>query len=103
MSIVVTAVFTPKAGTFEQLVAALAPAIAEVHEEPGCLLYAIHEAPNGQVIMIESWESAELLDAHGGGDAVKGLNAALEGLLECPVEVTRLVPIPAGNELQGAL
>lgn len=103
MSIVVTAVFTPKAGAFDQVVAALAPAIAEVHEEPGCLLYAIHEAPNGQVIMIESWESAELLDAHGAGNAVKRLNAALVGLLEGPVEVTRLAPIPAGNELQGAL
>lgn len=103
MSIVVTAVFTPKAGAFERLVAALAPAIAEVHQEVGCLLYAIHEAPNGQVIMIESWESAELLDAHDEGDAVKRLNAALVGLLEGPVEVTRLVPLPAGNELQGAL
>lgn len=103
MPVIVTAVFTPKAGAFDQVVAALAPAIAEVHEELGCLLYAIHEAPNGQVIMIESWESAALLDAHGAGDAVERLNAALVGLLEGPVEVTRLVPIPAGNELQGTL
>ncbi|TFB50319.1 putative quinol monooxygenase [Cryobacterium tagatosivorans] len=103
MPVVVTAVFTPKADAFDQVVAALKPAIAEVHEEPGCLLYAIHEAPNGQIIMIESWESAELLDSHGAGEAVKRLNVALDGLLEGPVEVTRLVPIPAGNELQGAL
>ena len=103
MTIIVTAEFTPKDGTYDQVVAALSPAIAEVHEEPGCLLYAIHESPGGQIMMIEKWESAELLDAHGAGDAVKRLNASLEGLLEKPVEVTRLVPIPAGTAHQGTL
>jgi quinol monooxygenase YgiN len=53
--------------------------------------------------MIEKWESAELLDAHGVGDAVKRLNASLEGLLAQSVEVTRLTPIPAGTARQGAL
>lgn len=103
MSIIVTAVFTPVDGAFNKVVDALSPAIAEVHEEPGCLLYAIHESPNGQIVMIEKWESVELLDAHGAGDAVKRLNASLDGLLEKPVEVTRLVAIPAGTESQGAL
>jgi quinol monooxygenase YgiN len=103
MPVIVTAVFTPKAGALSHVAAALSPAIAEVHEEPGCLLYAIHEAPNGQIIMIEKWETAELLDAHGEGEAVKRLNASLEGLLQEPVEVTRLSPIPAGTEHQGTL
>ena len=103
MTIIVTAAFTPKDGTYDQVVAALSPAIAEVHEEPGCQLYAIHESPNGQIMMIEKWDSAELLDAHGAGDAVQRLNASLEGLLAEPVEVTRLVPIPAGTAHQGAL
>ncbi|MCU1516693.1 MAG: antibiotic biosynthesis monooxygenase [Pseudarthrobacter sp.] len=103
MSIVVTAAFTPREGAFDQVVAALSPAIGEVHEEAGCLLYAIHEAPNGQILMIEKWESAELLDAHGAGDPVKRLNASLDGLLQTPVEVTRLTPIPAGTAHQGAL
>jgi quinol monooxygenase YgiN len=74
-----------------------------VHQEPGCLLYAIHEAPNNQILMIEKWESAALLDAHGEGEPVKRLNASLEGLLEKPVVVTRMVPIPAGTAQQGAL
>ncbi|KIS25967.1 antibiotic biosynthesis monooxygenase [Arthrobacter sp. SPG23] len=103
MTVIVTAEFTPNEGAYDQVVAALAPAIAEVHEEPGCLLYAIHESPTGQIMMIEKWESAELLDAHGAGDAVKRLNASLEGLLAKPVDVTRLVPIPAGTSHQGAL
>lgn len=53
MSIIVTAVFTPIDGAFHKVVEALSPAITEVHQEPGCLLYAIHEAPNGQIVMIE--------------------------------------------------
>lgn len=103
MTIIVTAIFTPKEGAYDQVVAALRPAIAEVHQEPGCLLYAIHDSPNGQIVMIEKWESAELLDAHGDGDAVSRLNASLEGLLQEPVEVTRLAPVHAGAPDQGAL
>ena len=103
MTIVVTAAFSPKEGAFDHVVAALSPAISEVHQESGCLLYAIHEAPDNQILMIEKWESAALLDAHGQGEPVKRLNASLEGLLEKPVEVTRMVPIPAGTAQQGAL
>ncbi|MET1089783.1 MAG: putative quinol monooxygenase [Arthrobacter sp.] len=103
MTVIVTAAFTPREGAFDQVVAALSPAITEVHEEPGCLLYAIHETPNGQILMIEKWESAALLDAHGAGDPVKRLNASLEGLLETPVEVIRMAPIPAGTAHQGTL
>lgn len=103
MTVIVTAVFTPTEGAFSKVAAALSLAIAEVHEEPGCLFYAIHEAPNGQIIMIEKWQTAELLDAHGEGEAVKRLDASLEGLLQAPVEVTRLSPIPAGTEHQGTL
>lgn len=103
MTVIVTAVFTPIEGAFDQVAAALAPAIAEVHEEAGCQLYAIHKAPNGQIVMIEKWDSAELLDAHGTGEPVQRLNASLEGLLQGPVEVTRLSPIPAGTKQQGTL
>ncbi len=103
MPVIVTAVFTPKDGAFNRVIDALSPAIAEVHQEPGCLLYAIHESPNGQILMIEKWESAVLLDAHGDGAAVKRLNAALDGLLEKPVEVERHMPLPAGTSIQGTL
>ncbi len=103
MPVIVTAVFTPKAGAFNHVRDALSPAIAEVHKGPGCLLYAIHESANGQILMIEKWDSAELLDAHGDGDPVKRLNASLDGLLEKPVEVKRHMLIPAGTSLQGTL
>ncbi len=101
--IVVTAVFVPAPGKYEEVVAALEPAIAAVHEEPGCLLYAIHRDPDGTIVMIEKWESEALLDEHGAGPAVAALNASLEGKLAKPVEVTRLIPLPAGTPEQGLL
>ncbi|MET0692970.1 MAG: putative quinol monooxygenase [Propionibacteriaceae bacterium] len=101
--IVVTAVFTPRPDAFDAATEVLSRAIAEVHTEPGCLLYAIHSDPDGRIIMIEKWESVELLDAHGSSAAVAQLGLGLDGLLAEPTVVTRLVPIPAGTEAQGQL
>src|SRR6187402_2938587 len=95
-AVVVTAYFHPAPGQHDQVVEALRPAIAAVHEESGCELYAIHDAPDGTIVMLEKWSSVSELDDHGAGDAVKALNASLEGLLASPTDVTRLVPLPAG-------
>ena len=101
--VVVAAYFYPCPGTRDQVLAALEPALAAVHEEDGCELYAIHDAPDGSIVMLEKWESAELLDAHGQGDPVARLNVALDGLLAQPAAVTRLVPLPVGDAAKGAL
>jgi quinol monooxygenase YgiN len=101
--VVVTAYFRPEPDQHDRVVEALRPAIAAVHDESGCELYAIHDAPDGTIVMIEKWTSVEELDDHGRGDAVAKLNANLKGLLASPVEVTRLVAIPAGSEQQGQL
>ncbi len=102
-AVVVTAYFHPKPGRHDDVIAALRPAIAAVHEEEGCELYAIHDAPDGSIVMIEKWDSAELLDAHGAGAPVASLTKALDGLLAQPVDVTRLVPIAAGTDVQGLI
>lgn len=102
-TVVVTAYFYPRPGNRAQVLAALEPAIAAVHDEDGCELYAIHDAPDGSIVMLEKWTSDDLLDAHGQGEAVARLNAALDGLLERPVVVTRLVPLPTGQPAKGAL
>ena len=64
--VIVTAYFFPRPDARDQVIAALEPAIAGVHEEDGCELYAIHDAPDGTIVMLEKWTSVELLDAHGG-------------------------------------
>jgi quinol monooxygenase YgiN len=103
MPVVVTAYFRPAPGKHDRVIEALRPAIAAVHEEAGCELYTIHDAPDGTIVMIEKWTSARELDDHGAGKAVRELNASLDGPLATPVEVTRLVPLPAGTEAQGQL
>ena len=100
--VVVTAVFRPAPDKREELVEALRSTIPGVHAEQGCLLYAIHDAEDGTITMLEKWESAEDLDAHGSGEAVAALQAATRDLLAGPVEVTRMTPIPVGGDA-GAL
>jgi len=101
--VVVTASFHPRPESRDAVLSALRTAIPRVHEEPGCELYAIHDAPDGSIVMLEKWSSVAELDAHGSSDAVVELIAALEGLLTEPVAVTRLTPVPVGEPSRGAL
>jgi quinol monooxygenase YgiN len=101
--IVVTAVFTPLPDAVDEVIEVLSRAIAQVHTEDGCLLYAIHRDPEDRIVMIEKWSSVELLDAHGSSPAVTQLGLGLDGLVAAPTLVTRLVPIPAGTPEQGQL
>jgi quinol monooxygenase YgiN len=101
--VVVTAVFRPRVGARDSLLAAMREAIPRVHQESGCELYCVQEEPDGTIFMIEKWESAEQLDAHGSGAVVAEFTRNIEGLLDEPVIVTRLVPIPIGDPIKGAL
>lgn len=103
MTVVVTAVFTPAAESRDRLIEALQEAIPAVHEEPGCLLYAIHDAADGTIVMLEKWASDGDLAAHAEGPAVARLNTLIDGLIAEPVVVTTMAPLPAGTDDQGAL
>ncbi len=102
-AVVVTAVFTPKPGKQAELAAALTASIPAVHEEQGCILYAIHAAPDERIVMIEKWTSREDLAAHNTSPAVQALRAAIDGLVEGDVDVEFLTPLPAGTPEQGTL
>lgn len=101
--VVVTAYFHPRPESRDAVLSALSTALPKVHEEPGCELYAIHDAPDGSIVMLEKWSSEAELDAHGSSDAVVELVSALDGLLQQPAVVTRLVPLPIGDAHRGAL
>jgi quinol monooxygenase YgiN len=83
-----------------QAVSAVAP---EVHSEPGCLRYAPHTSGRNRVVLIESWESREALDAHAKSPGFTALGKQLEGLLSAPLDVTLAAPTPAGDPAKGAL
>jgi quinol monooxygenase YgiN len=101
--VIVTAIFTPVAGKKVELIAALTATIPGVHAEEGCLLYAIHDAEDGTITMLEKWESDETLAAHASGEATAALNAAIDGTVIQPVVVTKMTPLLAGTASQGAL
>ncbi|MEV4729520.1 putative quinol monooxygenase [Saccharopolyspora sp. NPDC049426] len=101
--VVVTAVFHLVPGKREALEAVLKSVIPDVHEEPGCLLYALHEADENTLVFIEKWESRELLDAHQRADAVARLNAEAAGLLQSPPEVVTMSALPCGHQTKGQL
>lgn len=103
LPVIVTAVFHIRPESRDIVLEALRLAIREVHEEPGCELYAIHEATDGSLVMIEKWESEELLDAHGSSPAVATLIAEAGSHFTAPVAVTRMTAIPMGTPHQGAL
>ena len=102
-TVVVVAVFTAAPGHLDALRSALVEAIPAVHAEAGCELYAIHDAPDDQIYMLEKWTSADLLDAHGAGPAVARLQELTAGLTAGPVQVLRMTPIAAGTAEQGLL
>ena len=68
-----------------------------------CLLYALHEGPDGRIVMIEKYSSTEALAAHGKSAELAELVAALDGKLAQTMDVQLLAPHPAGSAEKGAL
>jgi quinol monooxygenase YgiN len=102
MSVVVVATIIPLPGHRDAARDALRTAVAGVHAEDGCELYALTEAPD-RFVMVERWSSADALAAHGKGATVAQLNQALDGLVAGPAEVIVLEPVPAGDPGKGVV
>jgi quinol monooxygenase YgiN len=102
MSVVVVATAIPNPEHRAEVIAAFERAVAAVHHEPGCELYALHVGSD-RVVMVEKWSSQEELDTHGSGAALKELGSALAGKLVAAPDVQVLEPRPAGTPEQGVL
>ncbi|MGY1747129.1 putative quinol monooxygenase [Blastococcus sp. SYSU D00695] len=97
MSVVVVAHIRPLPEHLDAVREAVLEALPAVHEEPGCELYALHEA-DGVLVMVEKWASPEALRAHGTAPALAALGARLAGKVAGPPEVQVLTPVPAGTK-----
>jgi quinol monooxygenase YgiN len=103
MSVIVVATARPRPEQRAEVIAALEKAIEQTHaNDAGCLLYALHEAPD-RLVMIEKWADEAALDAHSRSEALAELAANLDGKLTAGLEVVRLAPHPAGAAQQGTL
>jgi quinol monooxygenase YgiN len=104
MAIIVVATAIPVPEHRDEVVAAFEAAGETVHaSEDGCLLYALHEAPDGKLVMIEKYESQQAVEAHMKSDGLAALIVALKGKLAAPMDVQMLTPHPAGSAEKGAL
>jgi quinol monooxygenase YgiN len=102
VSVVVVATITPKADQVEAVREAILAAVPQVHAEPGCELYAVHEG-GGSFVMVERWESPEALKTHGSAEALTTLGGQLAGKLEAAPDVRRLTALQAGDPAKGAV
>jgi quinol monooxygenase YgiN len=104
MSIVIVATAFPAAEHRAEVITAFEKAMAAVHEsEAGCLLYALHEGPDGRLVMIEKYADQDAVHAHGSGAGLAALRADLDGKLAGQLDVQVLTPHPAGSPGKGAL
>jgi quinol monooxygenase YgiN len=101
--VVVVAIFRAADGKLDQLRQALVESIPAVHAEDGCELYAIHDAPDDHIYMLEKWTRRAALDAHSAGEPVRQLGERVNGLTAAPTEVIVMDPIAAGTPAQGLL
>lgn len=99
---VVVATITPLPQHREEVVLALRESVPVVHAEPGCQVYALHEAGDS-FVFIEQWESDDALNRHNAGDAVSTVVAKIADKLADAVSIVVAQPIPEGDPLKGQL
>ena len=102
MPVVVVATMTAKPESVDKVREVCLRTIEAVHREPGCELYALHEA-NGTFVFVEQWADPEALKAHSTAPAMgKMIAAAGEHLAGAP-DIKMLQPVPAGDPDKGQL
>lgn len=86
------ATLVAKPGKEEALRAALDRLIPQVHTEPGCIQYTLHTAIERPrtFVFYEVWKDAAALDAHGKTPHFQAFAAALDGLLDAPLDIVTL-------------
>jgi len=102
MPIVVVATMTAKPESVEAVRDACTKAIEAVHQEPGCELYALHEA-NGTFVFVEQWADADALKTHSTAPGVTTLFGTIGELLDGAPDIKMLQPVVAGDPAKGAL
>lgn len=102
MPVSVVAILTPKPDSTDAMRQILTRAVAEIHTEPGCLLYSLHEG-DGRFVFIEQWSDAGALDAHNSAPAVTRMVSDISELLNGAPEILVTNPLPAGDPAKGTL
>ncbi|WP_431239698.1 putative quinol monooxygenase [Mycolicibacterium aichiense] len=100
MPVVVVASFAVKPESVDAVREACKKAVAEVHNEPGCDLYAVHEGDK-TFVFVEQWADEDALKTHSTAPGVTALFGAIGEHLDGAPDIKMLTPIPAGDPAKG--
>ena len=102
MPVVVVATLTVKPESVDTVRDILTKSVEEVHAEPGCQLYSLHQSGE-TFVFVEQWADEEALKTHSTAPAVGKMFAAAGEHLAGAPDIKMLQPVPAGTPEQGLL
>ena len=102
--VVVVGAFTAKPGKEEDAKQAFERLIGPTHNEPGCILCALHQGADdpARLVFVERWASREDIDAHIKSDHVADLLRRVDELFQSS-DITVYNPLPGGESEKGSL
>lgn len=100
MPVVVVATMTVKPESVDTAHEILTGAVGEVHDEPGCQLYSLHQTGE-TFVFIEQWADEEALKTHRSAPAIGKLFTAIGEHLAGAPDIKVLQPVPAGDPDKG--
>jgi quinol monooxygenase YgiN len=102
MPVVVIATLTAKPESVDTVRDILTRAIKDVHGEPGCQLYSLHESGD-TFVFIEQWADPDALKTHTSGSTATTMFADAGDHLAGRPDVKILTPVVAGDPDKGQL
>lgn len=102
MPVVVVATLIAKPESVDTVRGILTRAVNDVHDEPGCQLYSLHES-DGTFVFIEQWADADALKTHSGAPAVATMFTDVGDHLAGAPDIKMLTPVVAGDPGKGQL
>ncbi|MGH3533039.1 MAG: putative quinol monooxygenase [Mycobacterium sp.] len=100
--VVVVATMTAKPESVDAVREILTRTVKDVHDEPGCQLYSLHEAGD-TFVFVEQWADADALQTHGTAPAVTTMFSAAGDHLAGAPDIKLLQPVVAGDPDKGQL
>lgn len=102
MPVVVVATFTVKPESVDTVRDILKRGVKDVHDEPGCQLYSLHESDN-TFVFVEQWADGDALKAHSTAPAIATMFSEAGEYLAGAPDIKTLSPVVAGDPAKGQL
>ncbi len=102
MPVVVVATMTVLAESVDAVREILTRGVKDVHDEPGCQLYSLHESGD-TFVFVEQWADADALQTHSTAPAITAMFKDVGDHLAGAPDIKMLTPVVAGDPDKGQL